>query len=586
MLLCLRYLRTRYIALASIISVTLGVATMIVVNSVMSGFTTEMRDRLKGIISDVVVEPRSLSGFPDPEAHMKLFREVAGDSIEAMTPTVVVPAMLSFQYRGEWTMRQVQLIGIDEATQSQVSDFGKYLQHPANRQKMSFELRPGGYDARDHQSGPEAPVREDMRDAGWGYRRRMAEEQAFLRPAELRPVRPASHSPGGSAFPLPPPPEVTPVSATEIVFRAEPPAPRPSPPEPAMSQTPQLPTPGRTNLLREGPEPPAAFPPVALPTESPVAPTPSYPSPAHPADPFASAAAAEQDEFDPAKKQHAGAVLGIALCSFRDHDGVDRFLIRPGDDVKLTFPNTGTPPKIISDNFTVVDVYESKMSEYDAQFVFVPIRKLQELRAMIDPTTDVRNVNAIQIKLRPGANGEDVRDRLRAALSPSAYMVSTWRDKQGPLLAAVQMETAILNVLLFLIIAVAGFGILAIFLMIVVEKTRDIGILKSLGASRSGIMGIFLGYGLSLGLVGSVAGLILGLWFTHNINPIADVLGRITGQPVFDPSIYYFYKIPTIVDPWTVGWIVFGAMGIAVLASILPALRAALLHPVEALRYE
>ena len=137
------------------------------------------------------------------------------------------------------------------------------------------------------------------------------------------------------------------------------------------------------------------------------------------------------------------------------------------------------------------------------------------------------------------------------------------------------METAVLNVLLFLIIAVAGFGILAIFFMIVFEKTRDIGILKSLGATGRGIMGIFLATVLSLGVVGASVGLGLGLLFVRYINEIADLLGRITGQPVFDPSIYYFQKIPTIVDGRTVAWIVLGAMAIAVLASILPARRAA-----------
>lgn len=505
LLLCWRYLRTRYIALASIVSVTLGVATMIVVNSVMLGFTTEMRDRLHGVLSDVLLESQSLNGFRDPERHMDEIRRVAGESIEAMTPTVVVPSMLSFSYRGETLTRPVQLIGVDQATQSQVSDFGKYLQHPANRESMSFDLREGGYDTRDHQSGPDAPQRIQMTDAGWGWRRRVAEAEAFHR-------------------------QLNPSAKTE---------------EP------------EENKLADA----AAV------------------------DPFADAAP-EEHVFEPAKEQHPGTVLGIALTSFRDHDGEDHFLVLPGDDVQLIFPTAGSPPKVIYDSFTVVDFYESKMSEYDSQLVFVPLRKLQELRGMIDPTTGVAWVNQIQIKLKPGADGNAVRDKLRKAFPAALYTVSTWEDKQGPLLAAVQMEIAILNVLLFLIIAVAGFGILAIFLMIVIDKTRDIGILKSLGASRGGIMGIFLGYGLSLGLVGSGMGFVLGLLFVQNINGIADLLGRITGKPVFDPAIYYFYKIPTLVDPWTVASIVLGALGIAVLASVLPALRAATLHPVEALRYE
>ena len=290
--------------------------------------------------------------------------------------------------------------------------------------------------------------------------------------------------------------------------------------------------------------------------------------------------------FDPAKEQFPGIVLGIAMVSYRTPEGEDRFLALPGDDVKLTFPTAGAPPKAVSDNFTVVDFYESKMSEYDASFVFVPIHDLQKQRGMIDPSTGVGLINSIQIKLKPGADGNVVRDKLRAAFPAEIYGVYTWRDKQVALLSAVQMETAILNVLLFLIIAVAGFGILAIFYMIVVEKTRDIGVLKSLGASGRGVMGIFLGYGLSLGVVGSGMGLLLGLLFVRYINQIADALGWITGRPLFNPEVYYFYKIPTIVFPETLAWIVTGALCIAVLASVLPARRAARLHPVEALRYE
>src|SRR4029079_13283851 len=136
------------------------------------------------------------------------------------------------------------------------------------------------------------------------------------------------------------------------------------------------------------------------------------------------------------------------------------------------------------------------------------------------------------IKLKPGVDADAIRDKLQNAFPAQLYQVSTWRDEQGPLLAAVHMETMVLNVLLFMIIAVAGFGILAIFLMIVVEKTRDIGILKSLGDSASGVMGIFLAYGLSLGIVGAGAGLGIGLLFVAYINEIAGVLAMVTGHEV------------------------------------------------------
>jgi len=586
LLLCWRYLRTRYIALASIVSVMLGVATMIVVNAVMAGFTTEMENRLHGILSDLTLESRSLEGMRDPERHMAEIRCVAGDQIAGMTPTVVVPAMLSFRYGGEWITRQIDLIGIDEQTHAAVSDFSRFLQHPENRRRLSFELRESGYDTRDHQAGPEAPPRAQMALAGWN-RRRWAEAQALQRrlrsaaepdwpgsdkrpPADLgprarpdlHPVRPATADQSAlGRLPRRLEPQVI-----EAEFVNEPPAPLPKGPEaPPMNRR------SCWGLTGEASNDPSSDP---------------SSDPSH--DPFLEHenASAVGEVFDPAQQQHTGLVGGIGLFSFRTPEGEDRFLALPGDDVKLTFSAAGTPPKAVSDDFTIVDFYESKMSEYDASFVFVPLKKLQQLRGMIDPQTGTGRVNAIQIKLKPGADPQEVRDRLRAAFPAELYGVFTWRDKQGPLLAAVRMETAILNVLLFLIIAVAGFGILAIFYMIVAEKTRDIGILKSLGAPSRGVMGIFLGYGLSLGVVGSGVGLVLGLLLVRYINEIADFLGWVTGRPLFDPAIYYFYRIPTILQASTIVWILLGALAIAVAASVAPARRAARLNPVEALRYE
>jgi lipoprotein-releasing system permease protein len=492
--------------LASIISVTLGVWAMIAVNSVMEGFGAEMRNRLHGIYSDIVFATSNFDGMPDATMHEEAIRKIAGDDVLATSPTVVAEAILNYPWQGAWVTRQVELIGIDENTQSQVSDFGRYLQHPANRQEMSFQLREGGYDVHDHQAGAEAHDRTQMKDAGWARRREWARALKFqesLRQSEAPPA--AAPAAGNSSGPADDP------------FRNHQPTAR---------------------------------------------------------------------RFDPAKDQHIGAVLGIAMVSGRTSKGEDWFRLLPGDDVKLTFPTVGQPPKAASENFTVVDFYESKMAEYDAKFVFVPIRQLQELRGMVNPKTGVGLVNAIQIRLKPGVDGNKVRDKLRAAFDSTMYQVSTWRDMQAPLLSAVETETNILNVILFLIIAVAGFGILAVFYMIVVEKTRDIGILKSLGASGTGVMSIFLSYGLSLGIVGAGAGLALGLLTVRYINEIAAGVGWLTGRPIFDPSIYYFYRIPAIVRPETVTWIVLGSLAIAVAASVLPARRAARLQPVEALRYE
>jgi lipoprotein-releasing system permease protein len=122
--------------------------------------------------------------------------------------------------------------------------------------------------------------------------------------------------------------------------------------------------------------------------------------------------------------------------------------------------------------------------------------------------------------------------------------------------------------------------------MIVTEKTRDIGILKALGASNRGVMAIFLSYGLLLGLVGAGLGTILGLTLTENINEVERFLSQVTGQKVFSGDVYYFDRIPTHIDWLSVVLLNLGAVAIAVFFSILPALRAAWLHPVRALRYE
>lgn len=503
LVLCSYYLRTRFIALASIISVMLGVATMIVVNSVMAGFGLEMRTRIHGILSDLVLETTSLEGAKDAQWHMDRIREVAGEYIEALSPTVEVYGMLSFLYNGQWITRPVTIIGIDPASKAQVGTLTDHL--------LSYkpqEDREGNIVGPALRSAQESPNWELTKDQ-LRLRQQRVEELRSL--PNLADSSAGGHNPAGN-------------EAEENPFDRLKPS--------------------------EGTE--------------------------------------NKDEAVPLRGR---VYVGANLISYQFEDKttqkmVTKMMVQPGEDIKLSTVNSGRPPAAVHFDATVVDVFKSGMSEYDANRVFVNLDYLQEVRTMIDPTTKMRSITQIQIRLKNYADAEKVVNRLRVAFPPGLYSVQTWESKQGPLLAAVEMESTILNVLLFLIIAVAGFGILAIFYMIVVEKTRDIGILKALGASSRGVMTIFLTYGLSLGIVGAGVGIVVGLLFVRYINSIEQGLTWITGRKVFDQRIYYFPAIPTSVSLTMVFWVGLGAVLIAVLASILPARRAALLHPVLCLRYE
>ena len=351
---------------------------------------------------------------------------------------------------------------------------------------------------------------------------------------------------------------------------------------------------------------------VAPAAESPVAPTPLDDVPDATSDAFDSASAAPDlligtpfdglDAFNVEKDkettQETGAILGVGTISgmrrrhLNPQTGKEEIReslsTLPGADVTLSFLAAAAEnslPSIVYDRFTIVDLYECNMAEYDDSFVFVPIEKLQELRRMIAPD-GTRMASQLLIKAKPGVRIEDLRDRLSESpeFPEQLYYVETWKDQQATTLAAVATELSLLNVVLFLSCGGAGFCILAIFYMIVVDKRRDVGILKSLGASGAGILQIFLFYALALGVVGTSLGMILAFWFIAHLQEIADFLSRLMGHEVFDPTIYMFSKVPAIVDPWTVFWIDVGALFVATGASVIPAVRAAGLKPGDTLR--
>ncbi len=492
LLLCLHYLRTRYLAFVCIVSVMLGVATLIVVNSVMEGFSSKLKDRLHGILSDVLVETERSDGFLEPPEQImqKLRESEAGSKIVAMAPTMEVFALLQFTVRDRYgrptpITKHVRCIGIDPTKQGKVGPFREYLVRQRNVEHPSFALSADAVDR--------------------FQRNRLMDDLD----TPLEPVAP-----------LPPP---------------------------------LLPT------AADSPAPLTAVPPLA--PEMPAGP-PRIPS----------------------------IILGYSLAHVRFNDAKtgaprEHQWLRPGDDVTLaTLGGTGLKP--VSSTFVVTDFYQSEMSEYDGSFVYVPLEELQRLRGL-----DGR-CNTIQVRLSDDIRGDAMRvirevvTPLQKLFPPGEARVESWQEKQGPLLRAIDTERGILVLLLFLIVGVAGFSVLAIFTMIVGEKYRDIGILKSLGASDSGVLAIFLTYGLLLGTVGCLLGTAAGLTITYNINEIEAALTQLTGQQIFDRGIYYFDRIPTHVDPFTVLWVNLGAAGIAVAFSILPAWRAARLHPVRALRFE
>ena len=599
LLLSWRYLRTRFIALASIISVTLGVATLIVVNSVMSGFVHEMKSRLHGILSDVEVAAPLLGQIHNPEYHTRIIRNVLGDDIESMTCVVRNPALLTFDVNGRQWTQQVMLLGIDDESFGKVTDFHPYLQNSHKKEEFSFNLEEKGYPDWIAEGCPDWETH-----SGWDYRRKKIqkikdaearwkeqEKQYDLAAAEYLQQQAEKNSDVASTYGVQTADGQSAGDAafadqvsyqTEAALATEGhsqylPLPKTLPDFDKIhaqknGEPPEIEELGATHYSNDG-KPLRKFAPVDSHSKFRPAPNP-------------------EEFFDPQRDQYTGIILGLAISKRKTIDAEgelkDFYMVRPGDDVQVMFPTVGGSAKPISENCTLVDFYSSNMHEYDSSFAFVPLKELQKMRGMVDPQTGDASVSTIQIKLKEGADLDAARDKLLAQFPPESYPydIHTWQDTQRPLLSAVHMELTILNLLLFMIIAVAGFGILATFFMIVVEKTKDIGVLKALGAPSSGVMSIFLAYGMALGLVGTGAGVVLGLLFVKYINQIADLVQIVTGQEVFDAEIYYFSEIPTIVSPLMVLLVGLGAILIAVMASVLPALRAARLHPVEALRYE
>ncbi len=259
----------------------------------------------------------------------------------------------------------------------------------------------------------------------------------------------------------------------------------------------------------------------------------------------------------------------------------ERLNVRLGDQLTMVSPEGsatafGTVPRMRG--YEIAAIFESGMFEYDNNFVYMPLSAAQVFFRLHDAVTNldvfVEDPNRL--------------DRARTSLEPvvgGRGRLWDWQQANSSFFTALQVERNVMFLILTLIIVVAAFNIISGLVMLVKDKSADVAILRTIGATRAMIMRIFLLTGASIGLVGTVAGVVLGVLFTENIEAIRQALQRLTGTELFSAEIYFLSQLPAVIDWMEVAAVVGMALGLSFAATVYPSWRAARLDPVEALRY-
>jgi lipoprotein-releasing system permease protein len=260
----------------------------------------------------------------------------------------------------------------------------------------------------------------------------------------------------------------------------------------------------------------------------------------------------------------------------------NKLRIVPGMPITLIAPRGnvtpfGMTPRVKA--YTVAGTFRIGMSEYDSTFVFMPLAQAQ-LYFNMGPT-----VSGLEVMLSDPDRANGMADAIQKAAGPLAR-VETWQEMNSSLVGAVTVEKNVMFLILTLIILVAALNIVSGLVMLVKDKSGDIAILRTMGATRGAVMRVFLIAGASIGIVGTLIGFLIGVVFCANIESIREFLSSLTGTDLFNPEIYFLSKMPAEMATGEVIAVVAMALGLSFLATLYPSWRAARLDPVEALRYE
>jgi lipoprotein-releasing system permease protein len=256
------------------------------------------------------------------------------------------------------------------------------------------------------------------------------------------------------------------------------------------------------------------------------------------------------------------------------------------DDLKKLEGNAATKEKIaelrsevLPTTVTVTGIFNSGRFIYDSEFMFVPLYLGQELYELGD------SVHGLAVRTDDPYRAQEVKNRLLAKLEPP-LTASTWMELNAQFFDAVRTERATMFVILFVVLIVAAFCVMNTLITVTVQKTREIGIMKAVGADVGQIVRVFLSQGVVVGVFGLVSGLALGLGILALLNPFKRWMESAFGIEVFSREVYGFGEIPYWTKPEDVVVICAGAFAICALAALIPAYFAARLDPVKALRFE